>query len=64
LRFEREDGMNIWDILILLAVGLMIFFAVRAIRSGKAGSCHDCAGCAHNCAACAHPCESHKKTDR
>ena len=56
--------MNIWDILILLAVGLMIFFAVRAIRSGKAGSRHDCAGCAHNCAACAHPCESHKKTDR
>ena len=56
--------MNLWDILILLLVGAMVFFAVRAIRSGKAGSCHDCAGCNHNCAGCRHPCDSHKKTDR
>jgi hypothetical protein len=56
--------MNLWDILILLLVGAMVFFAVRAIRSGKAGSCHDCASCNHNCAGCRHPCDSHKKTDR
>ncbi|MBQ7435405.1 MAG: hypothetical protein IJV51_06340 [Oscillospiraceae bacterium] len=56
--------MNIWDILILLAVGTLIYFAVRAIRSGRAGSCHDCMSCTHNCAACAHPCPTHKKNDR
>lgn len=56
--------MNVWDILILLAVGVMIYFAVRAIRSGKAGSCHDCASCNHNCASCAHPCSARKDNDR
>ena len=56
--------MNVWDILILLAVGVMIYFAVRAIRSGKAGSCHDCASCNHNCASCAHPCPTRKDNDR
>ena len=56
--------MNVWDILILLVVGAMVFFAVRAIRSGRAGGCHDCKSCSHGCAACAHPCEEHKKADR
>ena len=56
--------MNVWDILILLAVGVMIYFAVRAIRSGKAGSCHDCASCNHNCASCAHLCSTRKDNDR
>ncbi|MBQ6173084.1 MAG: FeoB-associated Cys-rich membrane protein [Clostridia bacterium] len=41
--------MNIWDILILAAVGAMVFFAARAIR-GRKGSCScgsgGCAGCA------------------
>lgn len=56
--------MNIWDFLILLLVGVMVYFAVRAIRSGKAGSCHDCASCNHNCASCAHPCSARKDNDR
>ena len=37
--------MNLWDILILLAVGVMVLLAVRAIRSGNAGGCHGGAGC-------------------
>jgi len=56
--------MNIWDILILALVGMMIYFAVRAIRSGKAGSCHDCNSCTHDCAHCGHPCPAHKENDR
>jgi len=55
--------MNIWDILILLAVGVLVYFAVRAIRSGRAGSCHECMSCHHDCAACAYPCAAHKKND-
>ena len=50
--------MNVWDVLILLIVGLMVYLAVKVIRSGK-GSCR-CGGCDRNCAACGHPCESHK----
>ena len=56
--------MNIWDILILLIVAAMVFLAIKAICSGKAGSCHDCKSCSHGCAACARPCEGHKKADR
>ena len=47
--------MNIWDILILLAVAAMLLLAVRAIRGGKAGSCHKGGGCScgcENCPAC------------
>ncbi len=57
--------MNVWDILILLAVGVMVYFAVRAIRGGKAGSCHkgvSCSGCCENCAMACDHCE--KKTAR
>ena len=53
--------MNIWDVLILLLVGVMVYFAVRAIRSGKAGSCHDCGSCNHDCAHCGHSCEMKKQ---
>ena len=52
--------MNVWDILILALVGVMIYFAVRAIRSGRAGSCHDCNSCGHDCAACTHKCDMKK----
>ena len=41
--------MNGWDILILIAVAAMVFFAVRAWRRGgrRSGSCCDgCSGCA------------------
>ena len=57
--------MNVWDILILLAVGVMVYFAVRAIRGGKAGSCHkggSCSACCENCAVGCDHCE--KKTAR
>ncbi|MBR6840609.1 MAG: hypothetical protein IKM82_08470 [Oscillospiraceae bacterium] len=56
--------MNVWDILILALVGVMIYFAVRAIHSGRAGSCHDCNSCSHDCAHCGHPCPTHKENDR
>lgn len=46
--------MNVWDVLILLIVGLMVYLAVKAIRSGK-GSCR-CGGCDCNCAACTQSC--------
>ena len=46
--------MNIWDILILLAVGALVLPALRAVRRGKTGGCHDCGGacacCEKNCA--------------
>ena len=45
--------MNIWDILILLAVGAMLLLALRAMRRGKAGGCHDCGG---QCACCGRDC--------
>ncbi len=53
--------MNIWDILILLLVGLMVYLAVRAIRSGR-GSCR-CGGCDHNCAGCTQSCRCKEKTE-
>ena len=56
--------MNLWDILILLAVAAMVVLAIRAIRSGRAGGCHDCKSYPHDCDACARPCEEHKKADR
>ena len=45
--------MNIWDILILLAVAGLVALAVRAIRSGKSGGCHSAGGCCGDCASCA-----------
>ena len=53
--------MNLWDILILLAVACIIFFALRAYRrdsscsSGSSccsGSCAGCSGC--SAGTCAH----------
>ena len=44
--------MNVWDVLILLAVAGMIALAVRAIRGGKKrGGCGcGCEGCTKSCA--------------
>lgn len=36
--------MNVWDILILLAVALLLLRAVRRIRKGKTCNC-GCEGC-------------------
>ncbi len=47
--------MNVWDVLILLAVAALVLLAVRAIRRGGSGSCHggsSCHGCSGNCANC------------
>jgi hypothetical protein len=42
--------MNIWDYLVLAAVAVVVFLAVRGIvkRRKKGG----CAGCGGNCSAC------------
>ncbi len=56
--------MNLWDILILAAVAGMLLLAVRALRSGKAGGCHDCRSCSGDCAACAHGCPRKQKGER
>ena len=61
MRWDWGERMNVWDILILLAVAGMVLLAVRAIRSGKAGGCHDCASCGGNCAACHKPCAEKKR---
>ena len=45
--------MGLWDILILLAVGAMVGLAIRAMRSGRSGSCHGGGSCSGNCAGCA-----------
>ena len=43
--------MNLWDILILLAVAAAVLLALRALR-GKKGACScGCGGCTKNCAA-------------
>ena len=47
--------MNIWDILILLAVGALVLLALRAVRRGKTGGCHDCGGA---CACCEKDCRN------
>ena len=55
LRWVWGERMNIWDILILLAVAAMLLLAVRAVRGGEAGSCHKGGGCScgcENCPAC------------
>ena len=54
--------MNIWDVLILLAVAAAVFFAVRAIRKGNAGGCHNCSGCSGNCGGCTQHCEKRNES--
>ena len=56
--------MNIWDILILLAVAALVALAIRAIRGGKAGVCHDCSSagcCAGGCEHCGKSCSKTKQ---
>ena len=57
--------MNLWDILILLAVGAMVLLAVRAIRKGRAGGCHGGAGCrcGGGCGDCPRDCAGCAKKD-
>ena len=42
--------MNLWDILILLALAALVVLALRAIRRGKARCGGNCAACARECA--------------
>ena len=44
--------MNFCDLLIIALVALMLYFAIRALRRGKSGSCHT-ASCDGHCEACA-----------
>ena len=42
--------MNVWDILILIAVAAAVALAVRTVRGGKTCRCGgDCACCPHAC---------------
>lgn len=41
--------MNLWDILILLAVAAMVLLAVRAMRNGRSGCNCGCGSCPENC---------------
>lgn len=50
--------MNLPTILVLLALGTALFFALRRIRRKGTGCCGG--SCCGNCADCACPC-SHKK---
>jgi len=41
---------SVLDILLLLLVALGLFFALRAVKRGKTGSCSgDCMSCSKNC---------------
>ena len=47
--------MNIWDILILAAIGIVLFFALRtAVRNRKncCGNCRGCEKCGGSCPSC------------
>lgn len=43
--------MNIWDILLLAAIGMALFFAVRALIRHKSCGCTGCESC-NRCAHC------------
>ena len=51
--------MNIWDILLLAAIGTALFFAIRAVARGKSCGCCGCDACADR----AH-CKRKKHTQR
>ena len=44
--------MNVWDIMILLLIGLAVVLALLHIRRDRARGCHGCASCG-SCAGCA-----------
>ena len=41
--------MNLWDVLILLAVGGAVLLAVRSVRKKKTGCSCGCGGCTLDC---------------
>ena len=45
--------MNVWDILILLAVAGMVGLAVLSLRKGKSSGCHGGGSCSCGCGSCA-----------
>jgi hypothetical protein len=49
--------MNLWDILILLAVGALVFLAARQIRRN-----HRSGGCGCGCEGCKRSCKEQKET--
>ncbi|MBQ8076577.1 MAG: hypothetical protein IJ237_11435 [Oscillospiraceae bacterium] len=50
--------MNLWDILILLAIAVLLFLAVRTARKGRSGCCSaGCPGCTSaGCSSCGSNC--------
>ena len=52
--------MNVWDILILLAVAGLLFLAVRTLRKSKAAGCSSCGSCSA-CSSYSHCARSVKK---
>ena len=39
-------AMNIWDLIILAAVGTVVLLAFRGVRRSKKNGCASCSGCA------------------
>ena len=54
--------MNVWDILILLAVAAIVLAAVRQIRKPRSGCCST--GCDGNCAGCGGACPRCAQTEQ
>ena len=54
--------MNIWDILILAAIGIALFFALRTAVRNRKNCCGNCRGCRKNDRACP-SCRSMKQED-
>ena len=54
--------MNIWDILILAAIGIALFLALRTAVRNRKNCCGICRGCRKNDRACP-SCRSMKQED-
>ena len=55
--------MNTIDVILIAALALILFFAIRrAVRSRGSCSC-GCSSCGGNCAACGADCPSRKKDE-
>ena len=54
--------MNIWDILILAAIGAALFFALRTAVRNRKNCCGNCRGC-EKCGGSCPSCHSEKKEE-
>ena len=44
--------MNIWDVIIIIAIGLALFFAIRQLRKKGRPCCGSCGACGDNVCKC------------